>query len=232
MERRMPKLVHHEDEGGWSPSARKRRKKKRKRQNQNQGARLLMKRCTKRLEWLLGMRPCLAGTVMRKSTIGTIWSQEPIRISVNLGEVQLNHCHLGDPLLLRLLAKLWRRLEWCLPLPLLSHEKVDQQSNGLAYSSLSPGRWRMLFIWLRPLVDFTLLVRSEMILQVWADVVAVPLRPKAPKVFVVSWLDYCTKYGMGFAMADGTVCVHFNDSSSFVLAPGKQYVPPWTPRES
>ena len=25
-------------------------------------------------------------------------------------------------------------------------------------------------------------------------------------------------------MADGTVCVHFNDSSSFVLAPGKQYV--------
>ena len=55
--------------------------------------------------------------------------------------------------------------------------------------------------------------------------VAVPLRPTAPKVFVVSWLDYCTKYGMGFAMADGTVCVHFNDSSSFVLAPGKQYVP-------
>lgn len=55
-----------------------------------------------------------------------------------------------------------------------------------------------------------------------ADVADVPFRPKGPKVFVVSWLDYCTKYGMGFAMADGTVCVHFNDSSSYVLAPGKQ----------
>jgi hypothetical protein len=164
MERRMRKLVHHEDEGGWNPSARKKRRKKRKRQNQNQGARLLTKHCTKRLESSLGMRPCLAGIVMRNSTIGTIWSQEPILISVNLGEVQLNHCHLGDLLLLRLLAKLWRRLEWCLPLPLLSHGKVDQQSNGLAYSSLSPGRWRMLFIWLRPLVDFTLPVCLDTII--------------------------------------------------------------------
>ncbi len=38
---------------------------------------------------------------------------------------------------------------------------------------------------------------------------------------MVSWLDYCNKYGMGFAMTDGTVSVHFNDSSSLVLAPGK-----------
>ncbi|WRT63607.1 uncharacterized protein IL334_000530 [Kwoniella shivajii] len=47
--------------------------------------------------------------------------------------------------------------------------------------------------------------------------------PKPPSVFVVSWLDYCTKYGMGFAMTDGTVSVHFNDSTSLVLAPGKQH---------
>jgi hypothetical protein len=60
---------------------------------------------------------------------------------------------------------------------------------------------------------------------VGADFAAVSYQPEAPKVFVVSWLDYCTKYGMGFAMADGTVCVHFNDSSSLVLAPGKMYVP-------
>jgi polo-like kinase 1 len=46
--------------------------------------------------------------------------------------------------------------------------------------------------------------------------------PSPPKVFVVSWLDYCTKYGMGFAMADGTVTVHFNDSVNMALAPGKQ----------
>ncbi|OCF59904.1 PLK/PLK1 protein kinase [Kwoniella mangroviensis CBS 10435] len=47
--------------------------------------------------------------------------------------------------------------------------------------------------------------------------------PAPPNVFVVSWLDYCTKYGMGFAMTDGTVSVHFNDSTSLVLAPGKQH---------
>lgn len=44
-----------------------------------------------------------------------------------------------------------------------------------------------------------------------------------PKVFVVSWLDYCAKYGMGFAMSDGTVSVHFNDSSSLALAPAKSH---------
>lgn len=42
-----------------------------------------------------------------------------------------------------------------------------------------------------------------------------------PKIFVVSWLDYCAKYGMGFALSDGTVAVHFNDSSSAALAPAK-----------
>lgn len=47
--------------------------------------------------------------------------------------------------------------------------------------------------------------------------------PKAPAVFVASWLDYCMKYGMGFAMSDGTISVHFNDSDSLVLAPGKQH---------
>lgn len=53
--------------------------------------------------------------------------------------------------------------------------------------------------------------------------------PPAPKVFVVSWLDYCAKYGMGFAMSDGTVSVHFNDSSSLVLAPAKMYFDHITP---
>ncbi|RXK34972.1 PLK/PLK1 protein kinase [Tremella mesenterica] len=51
----------------------------------------------------------------------------------------------------------------------------------------------------------------------------IPSDPPAPKVFVVSWLDYCGKYGMGFAMNDGTIAVHFNDSSSLALAPNKKY---------
>lgn len=43
----------------------------------------------------------------------------------------------------------------------------------------------------------------------------------ASKVFIVSWLDYCNKYGMGYALTDGTVGVYFNDSTSMVLSPVK-----------
>lgn len=41
------------------------------------------------------------------------------------------------------------------------------------------------------------------------------------KVFIVSWVDYCNKYGMGYALTDGSVGVHFNDSTSIVLAPNR-----------
>ena len=42
------------------------------------------------------------------------------------------------------------------------------------------------------------------------------------KVFIVSWVDYCNKYGMGYALTDGTVGVHFNDSTSIMLSPDKE----------
>lgn len=42
------------------------------------------------------------------------------------------------------------------------------------------------------------------------------------RVFIVSWVDYCNKYGMGYALTDGSVGVHFNDSTSLVLSPDKQ----------
>jgi cell cycle serine/threonine-protein kinase CDC5/MSD2 len=42
------------------------------------------------------------------------------------------------------------------------------------------------------------------------------------KVFIVSWVDYCNKYGMGYALTDGSVGVHFNDSTTIVLSPDKQ----------
>ncbi|THH04397.1 hypothetical protein EW145_g5554 [Phellinidium pouzarii] len=44
------------------------------------------------------------------------------------------------------------------------------------------------------------------------------------KVFIVSWVDYCNKYGMGYALTDGTVGVHFNDSTSIMLSPDKEHV--------
>ncbi|KAK7685405.1 hypothetical protein QCA50_011268 [Cerrena zonata] len=39
------------------------------------------------------------------------------------------------------------------------------------------------------------------------------------KVFIVSWVDYCNKYGMGYALTDGSVGVYFNDSTTIVLSP-------------
>lgn len=42
------------------------------------------------------------------------------------------------------------------------------------------------------------------------------------RVFIVAWVDYCNKYGMGYALTDGSVGVHFNDSTSLVLSPDKQ----------
>jgi cell cycle serine/threonine-protein kinase CDC5/MSD2 len=42
------------------------------------------------------------------------------------------------------------------------------------------------------------------------------------RVFIVSWVDYCNKYGMGYALTDGSVGVHFNDTTSIVLSPDKQ----------
>ncbi|KIK68787.1 hypothetical protein GYMLUDRAFT_154432 [Collybiopsis luxurians FD-317 M1] len=43
------------------------------------------------------------------------------------------------------------------------------------------------------------------------------------RVFIVSWVDYCNKYGMGYAMTDGSVGVYFNDSSSIVLSADKHH---------
>ena len=44
------------------------------------------------------------------------------------------------------------------------------------------------------------------------------------RVFIVSWVDYCNKYGMGYALTDGSVGVHFNDSTTLILSPDKKYV--------
>ncbi|KAM6503064.1 Protein kinase-like domain containing protein [Amanita muscaria] len=44
------------------------------------------------------------------------------------------------------------------------------------------------------------------------------------KVFIVSWVDYCNKYGMGYALTDGTVGVYFNDSTTTVLSPDKTHL--------
>ena len=44
------------------------------------------------------------------------------------------------------------------------------------------------------------------------------------QVFIASWVDYCNKYGMSYALTDSSIGVHFNDSTTLVLAANKQSV--------
>jgi cell cycle serine/threonine-protein kinase CDC5/MSD2 len=61
--------------------------------------------------------------------------------------------------------------------------------------------------------------------RVFKDPRANPREPlPAEKVFIVSWVDYCNKYGMAYALTDGSVGVYFNDSTTLVLSANKRYV--------
>lgn len=42
--------------------------------------------------------------------------------------------------------------------------------------------------------------------------------------FLICWVDYSSKYGMGYAMSDRTIASHFNDSTSLILSPDEKYV--------
>lgn len=55
--------------------------------------------------------------------------------------------------------------------------------------------------------------------RVFRDYSEIPLPEE--KVFIACWVDYCNKYGMGYALTDGSVGVYFNDSTSCVMSPDK-----------
>jgi len=40
-----------------------------------------------------------------------------------------------------------------------------------------------------------------------------------PDVWVTKWVDYSSKYGVGYILSDGSVGVYFNDSTKIILAP-------------
>lgn len=40
--------------------------------------------------------------------------------------------------------------------------------------------------------------------------------PEPPLVFVERWVDYSTKYGLGFMLSEKSTGVHFNDGSKIV----------------
>ncbi len=49
------------------------------------------------------------------------------------------------------------------------------------------------------------------------------MESQKPGVWVKKWVDYSTKYGMGYLMSNGSFGVFFNDSSKIVLHFGEQY---------
>ncbi|SNX85011.1 related to CDC5 - Serine/threonine-protein kinase [Melanopsichium pennsylvanicum] len=52
----------------------------------------------------------------------------------------------------------------------------------------------------------------------------VRIGPETPKTFLISWLDHSERYGLGYALSDGTVGVYFRDATSMVLAANKGFV--------
>lgn len=44
-------------------------------------------------------------------------------------------------------------------------------------------------------------------------------KPEPPRVFIISWLDHSEKYGLGYALCNGTVGVHFRDATSMMMSP-------------
>merc|ERR550532_870923 len=40
-----------------------------------------------------------------------------------------------------------------------------------------------------------------------------------PDLWVVKWVDYSSKYGVGYILSDGSIGVYFNDSTKVVLLP-------------
>lgn len=49
-------------------------------------------------------------------------------------------------------------------------------------------------------------------------------QPGAPELWVTKWVDYSSKYGVGYILSDGSIGVYFNDSTKIMLVPdGNQF---------
>ena len=42
-------------------------------------------------------------------------------------------------------------------------------------------------------------------------------------VFVKKWVDYSSKYGLGYLLSNGTTGIYFNDSTKMILDESGQY---------
>lgn len=52
----------------------------------------------------------------------------------------------------------------------------------------------------------------------------VPTASALPELWVSRWVDYSSKYGVGYSLSDGSIGVYFNDSTKIILGPaGHQF---------
>jgi len=52
----------------------------------------------------------------------------------------------------------------------------------------------------------------------------VQVNPNAmPEIWVVKWVDYSSKYGVGYTLSDGSIGVYFNDSTKIMLSAEGDY---------
>jgi len=53
---------------------------------------------------------------------------------------------------------------------------------------------------------------------------SVVVSPNAmPELWVTKWVDYSSKYGVGYILSDGSIGVYFNDSTKIILSPEGQH---------
>ncbi|KAJ3058643.1 Cell cycle serine/threonine-protein kinase cdc5/MSD2, partial [Podochytrium sp. JEL0797] len=45
-----------------------------------------------------------------------------------------------------------------------------------------------------------------------------------PDLFIIKWIDYSNKYGLGYQLQDGSIGVYFNDSTSILLAADEEHI--------
>ncbi len=48
--------------------------------------------------------------------------------------------------------------------------------------------------------------------------------PAYSPIYVKKWVDYSSKYGLGYLLSDGSTGIYFNDSSKMVLDDQGQYL--------
>lgn len=55
---------------------------------------------------------------------------------------------------------------------------------------------------------------------------------KEPDVWVKKWVDYSSKYGLGYLLSNGSTGVFFNDSTKIILDPNGHYFSYFERRQS